>query len=254
MSNNNETNVTNTSDIQSNLAGILKAEENSVSKDSSINDIEGMLSDEEEEIIKDLPKDEVAEDTNNENGSDAMFTAKVIERLHHNDNREVSDNIDNLFVDEVFDETCHEFAVDAQFKDVPSVLVDDDDSVLFPSDNISCVEEETDKTKREIEMKRIREENKARVRLCKTLLGNGIIDIFQLETKMTTNLLCLQCVKENRWDGSGGDTTNECGIVVRAIQRGFACTLTVQCVDTCSQWNQKKISKQYSDEDDAKET
>jgi len=251
ISNASKTSFIDTSGIQRNLADSFNDEDISISDYSSFDCNDDVSTDAEEEIIKCLPEDEITKEITNEDGMDAIFTTEVVEKLQHNEIREVSNEFENLFVSEDVYETCHEIAGDSQFKDVPSVLVDDDDSVLFPCDNTGNVEKEMDKTQYEIEMEKICEENKSRVRLCKTLLGNGIIDIFQLETKISSNLLCSQCVTEKKWDSMGSateDITAECAIVVRAVHRGFACTLTVQCVRKHHMFSvePERLSKEYS--------
>jgi len=146
ISNENKISFIDTSDIQCNLADTFIDKDNSSSNDSSIDINDEMSSDAEEDIIKYLPEDEITKETTNEYGMDAMFTAKVIEKLQHNEIREVSNEIENLFVGEDIHETCHKIAEASQFKDVPSVLLNGGNSVLF-CNNTGNVEEELDKTK-----------------------------------------------------------------------------------------------------------
>jgi len=123
----------------------------------------------------------------------------------------------------------------------------------YTTGNIEGDESNKTKYKREIE-----KENKAHVKLCKMLFGNGLLDILQLETKVTSNLLCLQCIMEKKRDDKGteGDITTECDIIVNTVHRSFACMLTVECV--CKHHiflvELERIPQQCSVGDDAKET
>jgi len=183
----------------------------------------------------------------------------VIEKLQHNEMVDVSIDNDDIWMEEDINKTCQLVTEDPQFRDVPSVLVDDDDSMLFPCNNMkNDTVDESDQSKYKKKMEKICKENKARVRLCKTLLGNGIIDLLQLETKITSNLLCLQCVMEQMYglDSDNGYMIDECGVIVRTIHRGFACTVTVECVWRHHMFSiePERVQHQSCVNDDTKET
>jgi len=89
-----------------------------------------------------------------------------------------------------------------------------------------------EQTNYEKEMEKIRNENKKRMVLCKTLLGNVILDTMQLEKKITSNLLCLHCLQETKWDNkTTEDITALCGVIVRTERFGFACRMIVECIN-----------------------
>jgi len=204
-------------DVRQNLADIFDEEESSSSDDSSF--VNEQDYDADDDVIKELPEDTFTEELLEEQGKvtltqetieepskDEIFPAEVIEKLRHKENEDVSNDDGNAWELNNFNDGIHEtqciFAQEAQFHDVPAVLVDDDDSVLFP-----CYEQrdnsesnQSEKSNLEKEMEKICQDNKARMRLCKTLRGNGLFDTIQLETKIMSNLLCLQCVQDQKRD------------------------------------------------------
>jgi len=221
--------------LGSKLEDILDDNSSSSSYNSSFELDDTMASDVDDEIIKELPKDGIQDmgGTPDEQSKDAIFPAEVIEKLQHTERIDVSIDNEDIWMEEDINKSCQLVSEDPQLRDVPSVLVEDDDSVLFPCNGTKQdVLNESNKTKYEIEMEKIRNKNKAHVRLCKTLLGNGIIDLLQLETKISSNLLCLQCVMEEMYDpdSNKGYMIDECGVIVGTIHHGFACTVMVECV------------------------
>jgi len=172
-------------DIRQNLANIFDDEESSSSDDSSfVNDQDY---DTDDDIIKELPEESLAEESLEEQGKvtliqetieepskDEIFPAEVIEKLWHKENQDVSNDDGNTWALNNVDDGIHETQCicvqEAQFHDVPAVLVDDDDSVLFPCyeqrDNIES--NQSEKSNLEKEMEKICQDNKACMRLCKT--------------------------------------------------------------------------------------
>ncbi len=231
MSDARKNSIIDVSDIRQNLTNVFDDAETSSSDDSSFKD---EISEVEDEIIKVLPDETTNDSTENEVPSkDIIFPAEVIEKLHLSTDAEVSTEDCNLWVDEGINDKCHEITQDAGFADVPLVLVDDDDSVLFPcNENDKNRVNHLEQTNYEKEMEKIRNENKKRMVLCKTLLGNVILDTMQLEKKITSNLLCLHCLQETKWDNkTTEDITALCGVIVRTERFGFACRMIVECVN-----------------------
>jgi len=221
--------------LGSDIEEISDDNSSSSSYDSSFELDDTMASDVDDEIIKELPKDGIQDTKGTRDGEskDAIFPAEVIEKLQQTERIFVSIDNEDIWMEEDINKSCQLVSKDPQFRDVPSILVHDVASVLFPCNGTrQDVLNESDKTKYKIEMEKIRNENKAHVRLCKTLLGNGIIDLLQLETKISSNLLCLQCVMEEMYDpgSSKGYMIDECGVIIRTIHHGFACTVMVECV------------------------
>ncbi len=127
---NNNSNV-HLNGIRQNLTNRFDDEETSSSEDSSFAD---EASEVDDEIIKDLPDDTVNNYANDEVPDKyVIFPAEMIEKLKHGKNDEVTNEEFNLWDDvDNIHESSDKIVQDAQFANVLVVLVDDDDSVLFP--------------------------------------------------------------------------------------------------------------------------
>jgi len=77
-----------------------------------------------------------------------------------------------------------------------------------------------------------KEEKKAKHKLWHTLVGNGILNRTELQTKLVNNLLCLCCMQEQLKSVECVEDfcLDNAMLVVMTSNVGFACTLLIKCI------------------------
>jgi len=167
-----------------------------------------------------------------------LFVSQIIQELEMENQNKATGSFNNLpeyVLDDMPGDVPNEIMGNSAnlrpFMDVPAMLIDDDDSVCYPCVTNNTTDEplpELDETQKSQK----KAEDKAKHKLWRTMVGNGIFDRSKIQHQLMSNFLCLQCMHEQL--ESAHCMTDICledaMILATTRNAGFACTLLVRCV------------------------